>query len=989
MTNSFPELSITAHTVFDDRQLKKLAEWRNAADALQHQVLSNVDRAFVSFLTKQNETVKRLIHNKKALEVALKGLVKELGSRKELLSQLETIDYVVRFYLGLLGFRNANKVSIHVMPKPTEVFGRPGSVHLVYRQAVQTLHAMKDLLSSPDHIKKLDGQEKMGLLILSLIFRDGVLNSAELLMCLNEMAHGRVLRHEGLCYVFGPVARSGVHLRRAHLSGLTAALSTQVPEKKYAQADLDKALKAIYAQLTFKESCPEFKVKTLISAGQHYFRVAESMPQFVVDYASNNLASESLEETCFARLLGVTPNPLMIEHEQKLRVTGHRTRERSRPYSLPGHIRDFSSACTKNKNRKTAHNAAVFAAENALQDKSISQLDRLFLKWALWMLEVRALAASTTASHFLTLYRPMQATIDDANFDITTLSSDSWDQLVEEMTRGRNARDNLFDAVVQMTHYLNYVSSGSFKHSGYADAAIVNAYVISRAEKDEAFSILETKYAPSKPFIAEQAKFAIELAYHLGLRRWEFLGLKYRDVKGTLEPMLVIKDNDIRAVKTDSSNRQVPLNLVSSSDLYKMWREQCEVAKDEKTKSIIEAMGFDPARQERALFDAINDVLYEVTGSKEVTFHTLRHSAVSRLLLGIFWDTLNLKELESVTYFKEIADDSLNIRQLLVRKHTENFSEHKTVSAVIGHLSFATTVGHYFHCMDLLRWAKVKDVNKDSLLPDSPDHMLLVTNLEGSEGQSIAEVLDHIETNFPTKFVRHSISQKRKLDFNGLDLRQKLQVLGEAILLKPEDRSEYLKTMIEDDAKRDQYIVNLNIRIEYVESTLKDLKQWIKKDGGFLVMPQEKTIQIEILEILNRLKTQYPNNTKLREFSIFIPRAIESLRLGLRGVFTFKKDEKELAVKTLAPILEILDSDTRSVEYFYEYSYRDKSLGKVTKLKEHDGTVKTLDDIMPNPNNRGSLNITLKFGNSKTTPQRALIWTMASVFVAYGKSDFI
>lgn len=960
----------------------RLASWIAVAEEDNQSWLSRIHVAMVAFLKTSSTTIEVLRVRQSSASLAFAGLLKHLGERDDLRPHLDDIQSIGRFYLSVLGFTNANLIFINQLPSQSEPLNPPGTVDLEYRLAFELLEALQILLESGTlENQPLKIEEQTGLLILSLALRDGSLSTAEILMALREISGGRVIRHRSLTYVVGPISKNGVHLRRLHLSALTVGLGLLVSDKEPTTARLNHCLEAARKRLGVNAGKDGLKLKTLLSAAQHYLRLADNMPQFLVDYAQQYIQSDSAEETCFARLMGVSPNPAAIAHEQALRKQASASRPVPINYEFSGAIRDISTACTKEKNKEIARTTAITVARESLTREGLTSTENLIIEWSIWMLDVRKLAPSTCAGHMVTLYRPLQASLLQLDMPFIEQNSDQWDALVDDMTRDINRRNNLFDAVVEMTRFLNFKTDGGFKHSGYSEPALVNAYVISNVEKNEALKLLEIKYGGSDPELAKQGQFAIELAHHLGNRRWEYLGLTFRDVMGKKDPILKIRNNSIRWVKTDTSNRVIPLKLLWRSPLYKSWRMQTEAPEHiDPWESILETIGFSVAKNERRMFGAINDVLCQVTGSPEVTYHTLRHTAICRMLLALYWDELKLEELCEFDYFREIAEASTSIRNILLRHHTYHFSEHKTVSAIVGHLSFSTTAGHYFHFMDLMRWGILRQINEKSLVPDNPAWLSALTKTDSTNTSTCSEVLDRLEQQYPERFLRHTEGLAKRLDFSGLGLREKLRVVGETIVKTQDERNIHLAKLISDDEKRSRYLTGLNNRLELVQDLLQKRKQWRTKHGAILVMPTDRTVQIEILTIINRVASKYKSNGELQSLSIDLLKALEHLKISQPGCFTFKSPEE--ARQLLEPVTALLDMTTTEIDCWYYYT---KRVGKTQlKQKEKEMRINSLSSL---PDNfRGELIVRFAFGDlAKNSPQRTLLWAMSSIFCAYGK----
>lgn len=165
---------------------------------------------------------------------------------------------------------------------------------------------------------------------------------------------------------------------------------------------------------------------------------------------------------------------------------------------------------------------------------------------------------------------------------------------------------------------------------------------------------------------------------------------------------------------------------------------------------------------------------------------------------------------------------------------------------------------------------------------------------------------------------------------------------------------------------------------------LEQRKQWSTKHGAILVMPTERTVQLEILGIINRVAGHYDTNRKLQELSVSLLAALQHLKSRQPGCFTFKSPEE--ARQILEPVTTLLDMTKTEVDCWYYYTKRVGT--SQLKQKEKEMRIATLAELPDN--HRGELIVRFAFGEAtKTSPQRTLIWAMSSMFCAYGSEKVI
>lgn len=907
-----------------------------------------------------------------------------LGSRKSLKEDKEAIQQALRLYLGWLGIKRANLVLVNTIAQQPEVFDDPEVVHMHFRLAMDLLEAMDNELSliAKRKAKVLTWDEQVGTLILSLCLRDGALSSAEVRRALTEIEEGRLIRSGSLWYVAGPVASDGTHYRRLYLSPLSTALALGLTpnSKSKPSTAITEALKAIGARLGVTDHKSRLSLKTVITAAAHYLRTRGAIPQHLVDYMQLTLRSDSLTESCWTRLLGKKPHPLSLGHEQAL-LAARRKADRVQPrdYKRPDAIKRILDA-GKSETPQGKHKAVLSCIE-MLRAEGIAPAHAILVDWVEWMITINHVEVSTAKGYLANLCRPLLATLEspDLNFD----NPDRWEILVEDMLRDEMSHSKLINAVYKMSEYLGYRHGGSFAHKGFSDAAIVNAWVITEHEKNQAIDIIQRDHELSDPALVAQARNLIELAYYLGCRKWEILGLAFEEVQGFREPILSLRDNSIRRVKTNCSNRQVPLALAQHANFYPAWREQCTPPKGAlSTDGILETIGFDLANKEPKLIRAVNKALQTAARSKEVSIHTLRHSCINRLMLSIEWPHLDIGELASLPYFQEVAADAARVRSIIVRPSTMDFLEHKTVSAIAGHLSFATTAAHYFHFYDVLRMGHLKQINQASELQDTASHVAVAGHVQRSiVATDIGQVIEHLALERPDRWIQHGdlVEEAFISSDDGRELKSKLRQVAELAVLAPEKRDAQLKGLIEDDHARAKYLAPLNERLSYVEELLTKKRQFKTKDGGILVMPKDAPAQAEINRLLERISTLAPDNQHRKQLAAVFHKLLLALAPNAPGVYQF--DSIDEAETSLRPLAEVLGPDPIHFEAWYLCSRRKD--GKI--IKEKLATQEVLSCLDIKPLHKGKLQVRLSgvasTGNSR---ERIMKWLLASIFSAYG-----
>ncbi len=885
--------------------------------------------------------------------ITLGGILKHLGPKSELLEHRAIIQEQARLYLTWLGFRGANRVLVNNVGSEPNILAAPELIHEQYRLAVKLLGSLELLFTeiSNGTAPPLSQNQTIGTLILLLMIRDGIISFSEIRMVLHEISSGRLARYSNLWYVLGPTSKDGSHIRRAFLSKPTVIAATSWNVANTSDIDSKKlirnAIESLSTRLNPAISINKLSFQSLQKAASSYLRLQEDMIQHVADYIEGNLISDSLAESCFTRIMELNPNPSMLNHEEALKA--QRDRPRLQPIERPGLVKSLVDTLQKTRPDKLAKKETISLISKS---RNIGQphLVILLLDWVEWMVNINGIRCSTAGMHLTNFSRGIFASVN--NLDIKISNPDDWEILVESMLKKSSDYDKLKDAIAKFSSFLSYKFSTNFSHHGYAREANVNAWCLSEEEKDEAINILIRRFEASEPVLADYGRQIIELAYYLGTRRWEILGLYPYEIVGTRTPWVQIKPNVMRDIKTDCSERQIPLKLITKFTFYSKWLDDCKsYDSSDKLIPIVEHIGINITKKEKKLFDMINSSIQEAIGSCEVSFHTLRHSATCRMILAIYWSDLDLADFGDIPYFSEIANTAESIKNILVRKSNQNFTEHKTVSTILGHLSYRTTAGHYFHHYCILRLGILRKIHKKNSWLESTDCF------KGISGR--LDVLDVSESDAFELIIKNSLNrfqiyEKKTLTTTNKEapiddnLRSRIRVISEVAIRSMTEQDTRLREFIPADAERHQYIKMLNDRTKLVENHFSYL--CIRKDKGVessFVMPTDVPAQEGIHRILQKIGATYSSTEDLRGLSMDLIILATHMMPKENGAFSFKsKNDAVRALDVIYPLLSVLKI---RIHHWHRYSQRVP--GKkhpVTMLNKH-AYVNHLSDLPDYP----------------------------------------
>jgi integrase len=259
----------------------------------------------------------------------------------------------------------------------------------------------------------------------------------------------------------------------------------------------------------------------------------------------------------------------------------------------------------------------------------------------------------------------------------------------------------------------------------------VNARVISL---DDLFAVVEhIKTAPDPNWLPKYRRYAIALtvmAFMGGVRREEGLGLVASDYLDSMDGLLLIRDNQIRELKTDNARRALYLSITAYpfTELIDYVREVFE--QDQKPDGSV----FTDVSED-VIVSIIHKAIEAVTGDRGCTLHSLRHSyghyMYLRLALAQARFDLPQGLFPHLPLTTKWLENSRNYFNLLFTNGLVKNDNAWATSVEMGHsLPHGVTIPHYVHCHDLLLgmtlehhpvfgpgavrmlWASEKDANK-------------------------------------------------------------------------------------------------------------------------------------------------------------------------------------------------------------------------------------------------------------------------------------
>jgi integrase len=220
-------------------------------------------------------------------------------------------------------------------------------------------------------------------------------------------------------------------------------------------------------------------------------------------------------------------------------------------------------------------------------------------------------------------------------------------------------------------------------------------------------------------------KLVMAMAFRLGMRRMEILGLRLEDIQMEGGMVCLIRHHAGRRLKTDNAKRLIPMQAFfdwRERKLFRQWFARRRAEEERKCLppgslrshylfAIVDAKHPQERVSVEGSVDRITEALRAVTGDRRLYLHHLRHSFGSWTYLRLRAPDYPLIE----TMFGHLPATasaikaSARLRRLLLgsaRSPSRVFAY--AVARLLGHSSPAISMGHYVHVGDVILAAIVQ-----------------------------------------------------------------------------------------------------------------------------------------------------------------------------------------------------------------------------------------------------------------------------------------
>lgn len=547
--------------------------------------------------------------------------------------------------------------------------------------------------------------------------------------------------------------------RRVYFDPITAGfwarlqprLSNDLPDRPSDRrqtllTELDRAIRAVVS----KESTTEGRVtlSLLCETAEQYLRI-NALP-LLATYAAGDLPSSSLTEDTWLRLAGFAPPAVPDPAEGPVD-------EREAGTELPGDdgsVVEQIEIGNADASGLLADLRAVFQLPRSSWIKEIEALivrcgdpesaEGLILRWVAELTRPRLTSdhrlADGTIRHYVSLIASRVLSVmvtpirefdgedlEQAYLDIAALA-------VSAQQRGRIVhvlRD--FDRFVRK-HCITDLPQARLPGFG-SDRYAISARVVSFAEYQAAFDLLgRPEIAIASDHLRCQSRAFLTLAFRGGLRRGEILGLTVDDLRLTDRPIIQLRDNRIRRLKTSNGERKVPLGHLTDTELGCL-RELLPAAAPEGQPLFFDDTPTVRELDNHPVVPIINRVLARTTGDTALHPHNLRHGLATTITLGVLGPDVGMDSHPWVQpWMINCVEPAQQIHPLISGALHRRAGRLSALSMMVGHGSERTTCEHYIHCLDLLHFfAATRDLMSNDV-PMTPSSRAWLTAAAGYSG---------------------------------------------------------------------------------------------------------------------------------------------------------------------------------------------------------------------------------------------------------------
>lgn len=617
----------------------------------------------------------------------------------------------IREALAVLGVGDVDSYPLIRLKSPKQL--DLAALSEALNRSIEWVDVIQDLLTDAFHQDiLLSNSQRFGILCIWLVLGCGVSSKGELSITLAELQCGRIRSHKGHLWTSCTYEKRRGERRRQWLTTETVLLSQSIDwsDERCQLAIHSHAIRdALKTVRTLSPKLKDLKQTNLLAAGLARGFFLARLPVFVIGYMRGEISSSSLSEASLARNLGCSIAPIdhAPEADPEREIDGRRS-SLAEPTeqavigisTMPVRRGSIISELSRTLSRSDI--AAKKDAQKLIKATLAADLPPLIRQILCWVDQQLVPNAPRTVKSNLDHVHAQLIPVVDGLEAID--DPDQWASYLEEITADLSERSKALSALSSFAHFLTETYGEEFEGAGRTALSGINAQCVSINEVTRALTLLERSLDPGR---FKVARVIVEQALGAGLRRSEVDGLLTTDIELGSVPAIKIRKNNFRTLKTCNAKRHIPLHLVEAMHKGHIERVRELSTNTVKNELLYKQHGHIPLNPgEDKLFLEITKALQAVSGDPKLKFHSLRHTFCCNLLCALMYDQTNLSALAS--FLPQLEDVQLLTRflpSILGDAGTRERFELAAVRTMLGHLQESTTLLHYFHWMDVMRFA--------------------------------------------------------------------------------------------------------------------------------------------------------------------------------------------------------------------------------------------------------------------------------------------
>ncbi len=222
--------------------------------------------------------------------------------------------------------------------------------------------------------------------------------------------------------------------------------------------------------------------------------------------------------------------------------------------------------------------------------------------------------------------------------------------------------------------------------------------------------------SPSQENTYKVLKIIYILAYRTGMRLDEILGLRVQDVEGLsclsvwIRPYGSIKTGNLHELKTDSSERNVPVYVLLKADEYQLFHSYVVEQRllNQRNSYLFRTWNGNRKLNQYTVTAPFRMIMNRLFKHHSYSFHSFRHTTTNQLSLLLNCDYAPL--VKNLTDYSE--DEYYSIRTELLRN--PNGQNHWFIIAhLLGHIDPTETFKSYIHLSYLMAGHKILQYHPD------------------------------------------------------------------------------------------------------------------------------------------------------------------------------------------------------------------------------------------------------------------------------------